>query len=180
MKRGKWPVLLLGSARPHLKGLILKELSVAYYAAQLGSDSLVTSNNRVVVGCYESIVVICNYKISPITADTIPNAATRLYYVCRSCFGPAGISCRVRSTRLEIPSALRSSCNERRRATQVQSDYAILPCPLGLWKTKGFAVHSEFVNSPCTIVWPHKQILVEPPGTAPGSTPLIPQARLAS
>ena len=61
--------------------------------AQLGGFAYVTSNNCVVVGCYECNIIVCIYNISPVTADTMPDVATYLYYACRSCFGPAALAC---------------------------------------------------------------------------------------
>ena len=107
--------------------LVSQELNVACFRdLKLSSNRFAFGNEIfVVIGGHSIVVIICNYKISPITADTIPNAANRLYHVCRSCFGP----------------------------------------------------NSKAPESGKPVHW---LLMVEPPGTAPGSTALIPQPRLAS
>lgn len=106
-------VLLLGRPTPHLKSVRKTGIICSYYL-RLSSDS--TSCCGVIIG-YD-IVVVGNYKKSPITVDTIPD--TNFTF----------------TTRVDPVSA-----------------------------PPGFAINAfmHFLRK-----------LVEPPGTAPGSTTLIP------
>jgi len=56
--------LLLGTGKPHQIQVSESELKCSFATAQLGSDANITSDNRVVIGCYELMVVICNYQIA--------------------------------------------------------------------------------------------------------------------
>ena len=60
---------MLGNGQPHLYRFKGKGIEVAKLAAQLGGNSFVT-NEHIVVSGYELIVVICNYQIYPITAES--------------------------------------------------------------------------------------------------------------
>ncbi len=62
---------MLGAPAPTYPMLVRQGLNVACYASQLGSDCF--ANNSVVISGYSIVVIICNYKNSPITADTIPS-----------------------------------------------------------------------------------------------------------
>lgn len=62
-------------------------ISVAF-ARRLKLSGQTNVTNDVIVSGYECNIVVCIYHFSPVTADTIPNAAKYLYYACRSCFSP--------------------------------------------------------------------------------------------
>ena len=70
MKNKVVDFLLLGNQpNPTFTSSRAKEFNVTRYAAKLGSNCMST-DKRIVVGCYELRVVICNYQIYPITAES--------------------------------------------------------------------------------------------------------------
>ncbi len=59
---------------PHLMNVNSTGIQNVASRLQLSSFTTFTSNNRVVISGYErNVIIVCIYKISPITADTMPN-----------------------------------------------------------------------------------------------------------